>query len=248
MKIRSHSIGILVAAVTVLLVPALARCDINGFGDFSQFMINNGDGGASPSVSIATGTINLINGGGEVRSIFGKTPQPIANPFTVSFTFKGNGGDGTFFVLQNNAAGASALGSQYGYAGMAKSVAVALVVNSNTGLYTNGIIGGSISSSPVNSFSNDPINVTLTYNGGILNEQLVDTTTLASFNTSYLVNIPSDLGSSSAFAGFTAGSGSGYSQSISNFQFGTVPEPNSLGILLVGIGAIGTRRRRSTRR
>jgi len=225
----------------VAVAAPLAHADIPGFQDFSNFTINNGDGGAAPTVSIPLGKINLINGGGEQRSIFDNTPQNITQ-FTASFTFQGQGGnpDGTCFVIQNNAAGASALGFQDGYSGMIKSAAVALELdnsgNTNTALYTSGNLGGATSSSPVALFTDDPINVSLAYNGSLLNETLVDSTTLASFNTSYVVNLPSVVGTTTAIVGFTASSNFGSSQSISNFQFTSVPEPAS--IVLFGAGAM----------
>jgi hypothetical protein len=251
-RIRSNSIITAAAVLAAAVVPALARADIHGFGDFTGFTINVADTQAAPSISIPTGTINLINGGGERRSIFSNAPQAVAGGFTATFTFKGSGGnpDGTCFVLQNAPAGATAVGFQDGYSGMTKSMAIALeldnVGNTNTGLYTNGNVGGTTSSSPVKLFSNDPINVTITYAGSILTEHLVDATTSETFDASYFINLQSVLGTSTPFAGFTASSNLGSNQSISNFELMT-PEPATPAVLLIGLCTIGARRRRARR-
>jgi hypothetical protein len=215
--------------------------DINGFGNFSGFTINQNDSGATPSVSIPNDSIQLVNGGVEKRSIIFETPQAIS-AFTASFTATAQEGDGACFVLENNAAGANAVGGFAGYSGMTNSAAVGLLIftatTGGTGLFTNGSIGvnGGSSSSPV-ALNVDPISVSLTYDGTILSETLTDAKKGTTFSTSYLVNLPSLLGSSTAFVGFTAGAtvDPGQGETISNFQFtNSVPEPASCGLLAVG--------------
>jgi hypothetical protein len=238
------------------LVPAAARADINGFGSFANFTINNADGGSAPTVSVPSGSITLINGAAERRSIICNSPQTVSQ-FTASFTFQGEGGgpDGTCFVIENSPSGTGAVGFTDGYSGVTNSVAVALELDSNgnannTGLYVDGNAGngdGGTSTNPVSPLSNDPINVLLSYNGSLLNETLVDATTQASFSTTYVVNVPSDVGGTSALVGFTSSSNFGSTQTISNFEFNptSVPEPATAGVALAGlIGCLGRRRRR----
>jgi hypothetical protein len=84
----------------------------------------------------------------------------------------------------------------------------------------------------------------ITYNGSLLTESLLDTTTLASYSTSYLIltKFPTLLSGFTAYVGVTAATDINYyggsdQQSFSNFHFtSSVPEPSTL--ILLGIGAI----------
>jgi len=240
---------LLVSSLALSSGPAYA--DINGFGNFSGFTINQNDSGATPSVSIPNDSIQLVSGfSPQKRSIINNTPQSISS-FSASFTATALEGDGACFVLENNAAGANAVGSFAGYSGMTKSAAIGLLTftatTGGTGLFTNGSIGinGGSSCSPV-ALNIDPISVDLTYDGTILSETLTDTKKNTTFSTSYIVNLPSVLGSSTAFVGFTSGAtvDPGQGETISNFQFTTVPEPASFGLLTAGAVTMLLRRRR----
>ncbi len=247
---------LLLAAVLAMpagvLAPSVAHADINGFGNFSGFNVNS-NGGSAPTVS--GGSIQLTSGGDELRSIFCDTPQNISN-FTATFTYSANGQVGNYsgacFVLQNSASGTSALGNEsnggaFGYSGIGNSIGVTLEDTdpNKSGYYTDGnFSGGSPPTSPVNLLSGDPIDMTLTYTGGLLlQESLLDLKTSASYSNTFLLSapIPTIVGGSTAYVGLTASSNNALNnplnQTFGNLQFTTsVPEPSTFALL--GVGAI----------
>ena len=83
--------------------------------------------------------------------------------------------------------------------------------NDSTGMYTDGatptVPAVDMTSSGVNLHSGDVMNVTMTYNGTTLAWTVTDATTGATFSTSATVNIPSLVGGSTAYVGFTGGTG-----------------------------------------
>jgi hypothetical protein len=173
--------------------------------------------------------LRLTDGGAtEAGSGFYSTPLNIQS-FTTDFSFQltNPNGDGMTFVIQN--AGTTALGpsggglgygpdTPGGTAGIPTSVAVKFDLYNNagegtnsTGLYTNGAspttpattLGGN-----VNLHSGDVFNVHITYDGTTLTMTITDASVPADkFTTSWAVNIPGTVGSNTAFAGFTAGTG-----------------------------------------
>jgi hypothetical protein len=178
-------------------------------------------------------TVARITDGGnsEAGSIFTKTKVP-TTAFTTTFVIKdqavnAGGADSLSFVLQNDPRGAAALGGgggAGGYQGIQNSIAVKFDLWTNnthvptTGLFRNGESPSTSDQSPAGSedvtvtggisfLSGDPIQVTLTYNGTTLTESLLDTVTGATFTQDYLVNLTQILGGTSAYVGFTGGTG-----------------------------------------
>src|ERR1019366_7200704 len=132
------------------------------------------------------------------------------------------------------AAGVQAVGSgggNLGYTGIGSSVAVKFDLYNNagegtdsTGFYTDGaaptVPSSEMSASGVNLHSADILHAHITYNGTTLTLTLTDTVTKASFTTSTAINIPTTVGSGTAYVGFTAGTGGAAStQEILNWTY-----------------------------
>lgn len=257
---------------TLAVSPGIANADTSGFNSLIGWTYNQAsyDTGA-PADLPDPNTIHLTNQGWNAsRSIMYNTPQDFSE-FLVAFTYRSSNPGITFgcdygvtFVLHNDPAGPHALGSagrSLGYGSnsftsdsILNSAAVSLQLQSNSsGFYTNGMVGtGSPSVNPVNLASGNPINVTLSYNGSILSETLVDTITSATSTRNFIVgNLATVLGGSTAYLGFTGStttagcSFASADQYISGFQYSSVPEPSSL--LMLGGFAFILRCRRQTR-
>jgi hypothetical protein len=248
------------AVMTIILFASLcppARGDILGFGDGSAYTLNSL---ITPAPSINAGTLTLTTDGvaNQAASAFYDTRQSTGS-FTAAFTYQASGvADGITFVIQNDPSGLNAigsLGSGLGYAAtggnpqeIVNSVALEVDFYGFTGgpgtyLGTQGSSGifNYLPTTPVN--FNDPIQFTIAYDASAqtLSETLVDTisptTTYAHTFTG--IDLASEVGSSSAYVGFTGGTGGlSSTQTISDFSFqsAAVPEPGSLALALVGIG------------
>jgi hypothetical protein len=168
------------------------------------------------------------------RSIEGPLGGPIGVSYGATFVMQ-NGPQGINAVFQPSYnpsigyGGGCATGCGGGIRPFDKSVAVSIenrslsLTSSSSSLYTNGNVGGGSSdTSPIDLFSGNPIRVVLTYDGSLLHEKLTDSITLASYETFFPINIPATVGGSTAYVGFTAGTGfSPGDQHISDFQFVT---------------------------
>ncbi len=173
-------------------------------------------------------TLTNAANGTQAGSFFYATPvnvQAFTNDF--SFQLTTPNADGMTFTIQNTAAtalGPSGGGLGYGpdstggAAGIGKSVAVKFDLYNNggegvdsTGEYTNGASPTTpftdMTSSGVNLHSGDVMAVHTTYDGTTLAMTITDATAGKSFSTSWMVNIPTVVGSSTAWVGFTAGTG-----------------------------------------
>jgi hypothetical protein len=172
--------------------------------------------------------LRLTDGGQlEASSAWFATPVNVQT-FTTDFSLQltNPNADGMTFTIQN--AGTTALGplggglgygpgAPGGTPGIPTSVAVKFDLfqnaqegNNSTGLYTNGAsptspaitLGGG-----VNLHSGDIFQVHMTYNGTTLTMTITDTVTNATFTNAWTINIPGTVGGSTAFVGFTAGTG-----------------------------------------
>ena len=219
---------------------ASASYTITGTGTTN---INFGTDGFSNSglslnygATVTGGMLELTDGKpGEFRSAWSTSKVPI-NSFTTDFTFQllSAVADGFTFTIQNDPKGIWALGnggSGLGYQGIQKSVAVKFDIYNNagegsnsTGVFTNGAVptvpSTDLSTTGVVLASGHLIHAHLVYNGSVLTVTLTDTKTGACVTEQYSVNIPSVVGASSAYVGFT-GSAGAYSsvQEVTSWSF-----------------------------
>ncbi|HXM65052.1 MAG TPA: fibronectin type III domain-containing protein [Terriglobales bacterium] len=194
----------------------------------TSFLINYGSGFSTSSGLQLNGSTMLSGnrlrltdgGGGEASSAFYTTPVNVQS-FTTNFSFQMTdaNADGMTFVIQNGAATSLGEAGEYlGYGEIGNSVAVKFDIFNNagegtdsTGMYVNGatptVPAVDMTSSGVVLLSGDVMNVQLSYNGTTLTLTITDATTSAKFTTSWTVNIPTTVGSTTALVGFTGGTG-----------------------------------------
>jgi len=171
--------------------------------------------------AVTGGVLQLTDGGtGENRSAWFATPVPVQS-FTTDFTFqqlKATADGMTFTIQGTNIWALGYSGGGLGYQGIPSSVAVKFDLYSNagegsdsTGLYTGGgaptVPSVDLSSTGINLHSGDVMHAHMVYNGTNLTMTLTDTVTNASVTEVFPVNIPSLVGSSTAYVGFTGGTG-----------------------------------------
>ncbi len=200
---------------------------------------------------------------------------------TFQFQFTNPGGidpaDGITFVLASNPSGLGDVGGGIGYQGVPNSVAIEFDTFNNGGLDlssnhvaidTNGVLTNTASSNPygvatcefpgstylqTGCMSNGDIwTATIGYNGSVLTATLRDAanptfTAISSFP----INIAGLLGTTTAFVGFTSGTGAGFeNHDILNWQLANdtslapIPEPGSIALLGVGLMSLWSVRRR----
>ncbi len=218
--------------------------------DFSGGFLNATGLQLNGNAKVTSGNLELTDGNtSEAGSGFWTTPVNVQN-FTTTFTFQllNAQADGFTFTLQN--AGLTALGAtggSLGYSasspgsvtppGIANSVAIKFDFFNNsgegsdsTGIYLNGanptVPAIDLTSSGIVLTSGDPITAQLTYDGTTLTLNLTDTVTGDTFTQAFTVDIPGTVGATTAYAGFTGGSGGyGAIQNIKAWTFtvGSLP-------------------------
>ncbi len=197
--------------------PALAAepAFFTGFSTSQAQMTLNG------GAAVSGNALELTDGNpSEARSAFFTSPLSIQNFVSVfDFQLTNPNGDGFTFAIEGRSpAGVGGQGGQLGYGGLPNSIAVKFDLYNNagegidsTGIYTNGaaptIPAIDLSSTGINLHSGDPFNVLMTYNGTTLTVVITDKVTNASATQTYTVNIPSIVGGTTAYVGFTGGSG-----------------------------------------
>lgn len=188
-----------------------------GFANAGNLLTLNG------SAKINGNDLELTDGGyGEASSAFSTNGVSISQ-FSTQFSFQLSAGsdtaDGFTFTIQgvgNTALGGT--GGSLGYQGIGNSVAIKFDLYDNegegvdsTGLYTDGAFPGvpaiDLSTTGIDLHSGDVFNVGMTYDNATLAVTETDTSTGATATQTYSIDIPTTVGSSTAFVGFTAGTG-----------------------------------------
>jgi len=189
--------------------------------------------------------LQLTDGGlNQAGSVFWNTPVNI-QAFTTTFEFQISGAaqaNGFTFCIQNANQAANALGgsaSGLGYGGILKSVAVKFNFYdfngsgaNSTGVYTNGDapITPNIDITPSGILLNngDSIQAQLTYDGTTLTLTMLDFVSNKTFTMSQAINIPQIVGGTTAYVGFTGGTGGlSSSQKLLTWTYATQTVPSA---------------------
>ncbi len=197
------------------------------------------------------GLLQLTDGGGdEGRSAWFATKVPVQT-FTTDFTFQLTDAqaDGFAFVIQN--AGPTALGADgggLGYRGIPQSLAIKFDLfddagegPDSTGLFTQGaaptVPAVNLTGTPINLHSGAPFAAHITYDGTDLTLTLTDSNTLGTWSYSWPINIPATVGGTTAYVGFTAGTGGETStQNITSWTYSPAPSTPNYPAGLDGAG------------
>jgi stage V sporulation protein SpoVS len=211
-----------VATATYSITPSSTSIDYSAGFTSPNLAMNGAAKLDGARLALTSAVIN------QAAASYYSTPVNIQS-FTTDFTFQlKNGtnpsGEGFTFCIQNSTPSAMGLGggglgygpgTSRGRKGIPKSVAVKFDLVSNqgegtnsTGLYTNGaaptVPATSLASSGIDLHSGDTFAVHIVYNGTQLALTITDTVTQKKFAKNFNVDIPTTVGGSSAYVGFTA--------------------------------------------
>lgn len=173
-----------------------------------------------------------------------------------------NGADGIAFVVQNNANNVGGAGGGIGYAGITPSIAVEFDTwhnpehldpsRSHVAIDLNGSVGHNNLNGPFIDLFSPAIDEGQRWWSWVLYDtNSLDVYLLQSESTieplrpdlpllSYSLDLSNILGQQTAFAGFTAGTGSAWANhDILYWRYTTVPEPGSIVMVLAGAPLIG---------
>jgi hypothetical protein len=211
-------------------VPTGGVFTLNSFAGSSSQLALNGD------AKLDGANLQLTDGSlYEDSSVWYASPVNVASFTTdINFQLTSAVGDGFTFAVQSvspHAIGSG--GAGLGYANLPLSVGLKFDLHNNagegaesTGLYTKGAVPmgtvGSVSltSSGIDLHSGNPMTLHLVYKGTTLTMTLTDTVTKKSYTKAFTVNIPTLVGSSTAYVGFTGASGGiGADQEILSWSY-----------------------------
>jgi len=226
--------------------------------DFTTLTVNGS------AFAIDANTLQLTDAiGGEAGSAF-LAPISSNSTFTSSFTFTSAGtdfdpqADGITFIIQNDPAGANALGTGGGGVGAADltnnlGIGLRSWDNNHATIFTEGdVFNGT---QPLGNFNlgdqDDVVDVTLAYDGSLFSYTAFNHTTGFSISDSFAFDLTT-LGPK-VYLGFTGGTGLSYAtQQIHDWDLDVqggagVPEPAAWALMLIGFAGMGTALRRRRR-
>jgi serine/threonine protein kinase len=164
--------------------------------------------------------------GVKARSAFYAMPVSV-QAFTTTFRFQiaagANTADGFTFCIQNDEPGIVGAGAgSLGYAGIQKSIAVKFDLSNNkgegnnsTGLFVNGAVPDNpgslnLTNTGIDLHNGHAYQVVLEYNKGSLALTITDTVEpKKTFRHTFTIDIPATVGGTTAYCGFTGGTGTG---------------------------------------
>lgn len=217
--VQVTGVGTSSSTVDALTVTTNSGSFFNASGNPADWTLQ----GTTPPVltsSNGTNTLQLTADlGSTARSGFLNVKQNIAS-FNASFIYQdvvpgAGGADGITFCVQNQAANAlGGAGGSLGVSGITPSFELELNIYApNTRGYafeTGGTIPNPFTSLLPNvgiGDNTDPVHVELNYNGSVLSVKFTDLITAGTTTVSDTVNIPSIVGASTAWVGFTGADG-----------------------------------------
>jgi hypothetical protein len=212
-----------------------SECCMAGEPNFPDGFTNSSAITLNGEAAFVGGNLQLVTDVGVERSsAWFSTAVPI-NKFSTDFDFvmtpvAGLTGEGFTFVVQS--AGLNALGSSgagLGYATIAHSVAVKFDIHSDAGEGSNSTgvyVGGALPTVPatnlpsgINLHGGHFFHARLNFDGVNLTVSITDLSQYAVFTGTYPVNIPLAVGGDTAYAGFTAATGTGLANTIKIFNW-----------------------------
>jgi serine/threonine protein kinase len=226
----------------VIVPPSAPRLDFaQGFSNASRLTLNG-------SASVTEGRLRLTDGKtNEAGSAFSSGRWRV-NRFAAEFTFQLSKAEADGFTFTIQGIGPTALGASGGGLGygpdpnasssssrIGKSVALKFDLYDNrgegsnsTGLFVNGAAPAlpavDLAGTGIDLHSGHRFHVTLLYDAGLLHVTILDLETQASAMQEYRIDIPGTVGGTSAYVGFTGGTGGlTATQDILSWQFSPLP-------------------------
>ena len=219
------------------MMSATPQINFPTFADVGNLVFNGyGTDVTTSQNQLQLTSTSLVN---ETRSVWNATKVPI-DAFTTNFQTTATSllsTDGFTFAIQND--GTDALGGSgpgLGYSGLTNSLAVLFNLTNGVASHSSQFSVSSNGSTAnadqgmglLDLNGNEPINVSVTYNGTTLSVTASNPLdTAQNFNWSQAMDIPAIIGSDAAYVGFTAASGlSVANQIIQNWSFTGYSDPS----------------------